>query len=130
MRFETRIRNGVMWFGTRSPDGQLYWGRIEPRDQALDLHCGDCRRAGNPHPPRLARFTRFSTGAVEVTGLYGKHPRYPRHRRPDGGATWQLRCPQGHDRPVRHERIVAAFERFTSLPSRAEPDQDIARLDV
>jgi hypothetical protein len=35
------------------------------------------------------------------------------HQRLDGGVTWQLpRCPYGHNRPVREERLVAAFERI------------------
>ena len=130
MVFYTRIRDGVKWYGGRDrEDGKVYWSRVEGRDQQLDLHCGACRRAGDPNPPRLARFTHFDSGTVEFTPPSGKHP-IPRHERPDGGVTWQLRCPKGHDRPVRHERVVAAFEHFTSLPSKDEPSGDVARLYV
>jgi hypothetical protein len=88
-----------------------------PRYLVLDIHCRPCRpdwRDGDPGlPPRLARFARLADGGpVEVRRFKYKgqlvHP-YP-HRRPDGGVTWQLLCPHGHNRPVRHERVVAALD--------------------
>jgi hypothetical protein len=85
----------------------------------LDLHCGPCARATDPYQPqrapRLARFVRDARGGpigfqpFTVEGQ--KAGPYPRQR-PDGGVTWQLLCPQGHNRPVKQERLVAAFEVF------------------
>jgi hypothetical protein len=86
-----------------------------PRYLALDIHCGPCERDGDPNPPRLARFARLADGGpVEVQPFtVNKQPviPYPRQR-PDGGVTWQLVCPQGHNRPVKHERVVAALDAF------------------
>jgi hypothetical protein len=96
-----------------------------PRYLALDILCGPCERAGDPNPPRLARFIRRPDGEVYVEPFTPKgRQRYSvpfgdnsdvipdAHRRPDRGYTWRLGCPQGHDKPIRHERIVAAFDNF------------------
>jgi hypothetical protein len=107
-----------------------------PRYPTLVVCCRDCEQAGDRNPPRLARFERHPDGTVELApsganrairrAARGETKLYPwmlpaPHQRPDGGVTWRLRCPRGHDRPVRHERLVAAFE---GLPS----GQDYARL--
>ena len=90
----------------------------------LDIYCRPCEEAGEEY--RLARFWRDEDGAVgaepySVKGPwrkpYGLGPQPnrrfpPNHRRPDGGTTWDLSCPEGHDKPVQHKRIVAAFEAF------------------
>ena len=65
--------------------------KVTPHYPTLIVCCLVCQQAGDPNPPALARFEQY----------------------PDGGATWQLpRCPHGHYRPVRHERLVAEFEHF------------------
>jgi hypothetical protein len=105
----------------------------------LDIDCGACERAGDPDPPRLARFWRDSDGRVGVEPFTPKGPRPGRepppalagpqghrafpvvHRRPDGGETWQLDCPHGHHKPISHERVRAAFEAFP-------PGQDHRRI--
>jgi hypothetical protein len=98
-----------------------------PRDLALDLYCGPC---GEPNPPRLARFARRGdTGQLGTKVLTGggqamPHPPY-RHVRPDGGATWHLRCPRGHFKPVREEHILAALD-----PAIFPPDTDLIRLPI
>jgi hypothetical protein len=103
-----------------------------PRFPILDVCCRVCQEAGDPNPPRLARFERWPDGKVDLgpTGSINRAMRrrlYPwmmarPHHRPDGGVTWQLPpCPQGHYRPVRHERLVAAFEDFAT-------GQDYVRL--
>lgn len=79
----------------------------------LDIHCAPCERAGDPNPPRLARFARPAAGGrVEVQAFSFKgHEVIPRpHRRPDGGVTWRLGCPHGHYKPIREERIIAALD--------------------
>jgi len=83
----------------------------------LDIHCRTCHDDGDKNPPRFVRFVRddagtitpqpFKVGGQAVTA-------YP-HRRPDGGITWQLQCPQGHNRPIRHERILEAFDTLKAL---------------
>jgi hypothetical protein len=101
----------------------------------LDVYCDTCHRDAGGDPgqlrsaPRLARFERdMAGGPIAVRPFAGKGPWRepfpprigpqgrrafpPVHRRPDGGWTWQLRCPHGHYRPVQHERIRAAFEAF------------------
>lgn len=99
-----------------------------PHYPTLVVCCRDCQQAGYPNPPVLARFEQYPDGTVEPapTSLHravrramrGETKLYPSmlptpHQRPDGGVTWQLpRCPQGHDRPVRHERLAAVFEHF------------------
>lgn len=96
--------------------------RITPHYPTLIVCCLVCQQAGDPNPPVLARFERWPDGKMEPTGhsvnramrrrLYPWMMTIP-HQRPDGGVTWQLsRCPQGHNRPVRHERLVAEFERI------------------
>jgi hypothetical protein len=84
-----------------------------PRYLVLDIHCGPCQRDGDPNPPRLARFARLADGGpLEVKPFTVKGQPvipYP-HVRPDGGVTWQLVCPQGHDKPVREERIIAVLD--------------------
>jgi hypothetical protein len=115
-----------------------------PRYLALDIHCAPCHRAAGGDPgrlrsaPRLAGFERHDDGEIFVKPFKGKGPlrlpppppfghqqvgrAFPRgHRRPDGGWTWDLRCPEGHEKPVRHERIRAAFEAFP-------PGQDTWRI--
>ena len=86
-----------------------------PRYLVLDIHCGACERDGDPNPPRLARFVRDTIGGpigfqpFTVDGQrVGPYP----HQRPDGGVTWQLVCPQGHNRPVQNERVAAALDAF------------------
>ncbi len=98
-------------------------------DLMLDLHCAACERAGDPNPPRLVRFVRRAAdGAfgVKVATADGRQamPRPPEpHVRPDGGITWHLRCPQGHHKPIRQERMIAALD---ALP----PDAPAFRLSV
>jgi hypothetical protein len=118
-----------------------------PRNLFLDLHCGPCHRAAGGGPdrlraaPRLARFERDpASGRIFVRPFKGKgawsppHPPPfghqpggrafpPGHRRPDGGWTWDLSCPEGHTKPVQHERIAAAFEVFP-------PGQDTWRIPL
>jgi hypothetical protein len=96
--------------------------KITPHYPTLIVCCLVCQQAGDPNPPVLARFERWPDGKVEPApqGLNRAARRrlYPwmlatQHQRPDGGVTWQLpRCPHGHYRPVRHERLAAAFEDF------------------
>lgn len=79
----------------------------------LDLHCGACERGGDPNPPRLARFVRNARGGpigFQPFTVDGKQVGPYPHQRPDGGVTWQLLCPQGHNKPMRHERIAAALD--------------------
>jgi len=96
-----------------------------PRYLVLDIHCRPCRpgwRDGDPHPPpRLARFVRDASGGIRIqTFTHNQtftHKRmqavFAKRQRPDGGVTWQLpRCPQGHYKPIRDERIAAAFDAF------------------
>jgi hypothetical protein len=95
-----------------------------PRALLLDIYCRPCQAAGEDH--RLARFWRDADGAVGAEPFSDKGPwrkpyglgpqprrRWPaNHKRPDGGQTWDLRCPKGHTKPIQHQRIVAAFEAF------------------
>jgi hypothetical protein len=37
-----------------------------PRYPTLDVCCLDCEQAGDPNPPRLARFAKFPDGKVEL----------------------------------------------------------------
>jgi hypothetical protein len=106
-----------------------------PRLLFLDIHCDPCHRAAGGGPdrlrstPRRARFSRDPNGQICVEPFAAKGPWRPphpppfghqpggrafpaSHRRDDGGRTWDLSCPRGHDKPIRHERIVAAFEAF------------------
>lgn len=91
----------------------------------LDIYCRPCEQAGEEN--RLARFWRETEdGPVGSEPYSAKGPwRKPyglgpqpnrtwpaRHRRPDGGWTYDLRCPMGHYKAIQHERIVAAFEAF------------------
>jgi hypothetical protein len=87
----------------------------------VDISCGHCERAGDPNPPRLVRFTRWSFDEdvyVDSEQEWSTTDRSPSgrdwipgaHRRPDGGITWELRCPQGHYQPIRHDRFVSAVE--------------------
>lgn len=115
-----------------------------PRYLALDIHCNPCHRAAGGDPdrlrsaPRLARFMRDGDGVIFVEPFAGKGPwrppfpppfghqpggrAFPRgHQRPDGGWTWDLSCPGGHNKPIQHERIRAAFEAFP-------PGQDTWRI--
>jgi hypothetical protein len=96
--------------------------KITPHYPTLIVCCRVCQQHGDPNPPVLARFAQYPDGGIEPEP--SRLNRATRHRlhawmmttphqRPDGGMTWQLpRCPQGHYRPVRHERLVAEFERF------------------
>jgi hypothetical protein len=97
--------------------------KITPHYPALIVCCLGCQQAGDPNPPALARFAQHPDGGIEPQPWSANHAQrrgvlYPwmmpvRHERPDGGATWRLpRCPYGHNRPVRHERLAAAFERI------------------
>jgi hypothetical protein len=85
--------------------------------------------------PWLARFERVPPGTpppgfdlprddlAAVLATIGRdHPKpftaqgrtsfpYP-HVRPDGGVTWQTACSQGHDTPIRHERVAAELDAF------------------
>jgi hypothetical protein len=96
----------------------------------LDIHCRSCRpewRNGDPDlPPRLARFARLAAGGpLEVKPFTVKGQQvipYP-HQRPDGGVTWQLVCPQGHDKPIREDRIIAALD---AVP----PAKDSVRISL
>jgi hypothetical protein len=91
----------------------------------LDIYCRPCEQAGEDN--RLARFWREARGGpVGAEPFSDKgpwrppyglgpqpHRRFPAsHQRPDGGTTWDLSCPKGHTKPIKHERIVAAFEAF------------------
>lgn len=108
----------------------------------LDIHCAPCHRAAGGDPnrlrsaPRLARFWRDAAGGPVGVEPYSDkgpwrkpyglgpqpHRRYPAsHRRPDGGCTWNLSCSEGHDKPIQHERILAAFEAFP-------PGEDTLRI--
>jgi hypothetical protein len=84
----------------------------------LDIHCGPCQRDGDPNPPRLARFVRdVHGGPIQAQSFtYKGQPVIPlQHQRPDGGVTWQTRCPRqpyGHNKPIQEWRIVAAFDAF------------------
>jgi hypothetical protein len=96
--------------------------KITPHYPTLIVCCRDCEQAGDPNPPVLARFAQYPDGRIELQPYRAnramRHTLYPwmlatQHQRPDGGVTWRLpRCPQGHNRPVREERLVAEFERF------------------
>ncbi len=96
--------------------------KITPHYPTLAVCCQVCYQHGDPNPPVLARFALYPDGTVDLqpsrVPRAARRTLYPwmlptEHRRPDGGVTWQLpRCPQGHNRPVRHERLVAAFEHY------------------
>jgi hypothetical protein len=97
--------------------------KITPHYPTLIVCCLVCQQQGDPNPPALARFAQYPDGGIEIepsrlNRAVTRGPLYPwmlpvQHERPDGGVTWRLpRCPQGHNRPVRHERLVAEFERF------------------
>jgi hypothetical protein len=70
----------------------------------------------------LARFAQYPDGGIEpqpyrmnraMRRLLSSWTIAIQRQRPDGGATWQLpRCPQGHYRPVRHERLAGEFEHY------------------
>jgi hypothetical protein len=91
----------------------------------LDIYCHPCEQVGEDN--RLARFWRAAEGGPvgaepysdkgpwrEPYGL-GPQPNRrfpPNHRRPDGGLTWDLSCPRGHNKPIQHERLEAAFAAF------------------
>jgi hypothetical protein len=77
----------------------------------LDIHCLACYRGDEHVPPRLVRFVQYDGEPINVRPVKRKGEKViPRpHERPDGGITWQLVCPRGHNRPLRNERIVAAF---------------------
>jgi hypothetical protein len=118
-----------------------------PRALFLDIHCDPCHRAAGGDPewlraaPRLARFSRDPAGGpVYAEPFKGKGPwrpphpppfghqpggrAFPRcHKRPDGGWTWDLSCPDGHYKPIQEGRIVAAFEAFP-------PGQDTWRISL
>jgi hypothetical protein len=86
-----------------------------PRYLVLDIHCGPCERDGDPNAPRLARFVRdVRGGPIQAQSFtYKGQPVIPLPRqRPDGGVTWQTRCPHGHDKPIQEARIAAAFNAF------------------
>jgi hypothetical protein len=86
-----------------------------PRYLVLDIHCGPCQRDGDPNPPRLARFVRDARGGpIKAQSFtYKGQPVIPLPRqRPDGGVTWQTHCPQGHNKPIREDRIVDALDAF------------------
>jgi hypothetical protein len=92
-----------------------------PRYLVLDIHCRPCHWAtgGDPNQlqlvPRLARFVRdVRGGPIQAQSFtYKGQPVIPlRRQRPDGGVTWQTRCPHGHDKPIQEWRIVAAFDAF------------------
>jgi len=81
-------------------------------DLVLDIGCAACHRRGDENPPRLIGFVRGGDGIIRVKPFTVNGQKvipYP-HVRPDGGTTWQLICSQGHERPVRHERVVEAFD--------------------
>jgi hypothetical protein len=96
--------------------------KITPHYPTLIVCCLVCQQAGDPNPPTLARFEQHPDGKVEpaAQGVNRAMRRrlYPwmlvtPHQRPDGGVTWKLpRCPHGHERPVRQERLVAEFGRI------------------
>jgi hypothetical protein len=96
--------------------------KFTPHYPTLIVCCRDCQQAGDPNPPALARFAQHPDGKIEpeaysfnraVRGTLYMWMLLVRHERPDGGVTWRLpRCPHGHDRPVRHERLVTEFERY------------------
>jgi hypothetical protein len=118
-----------------------------PRYLFLDIHCEPCHRAAGGDSqrlrsaPRRARFSRHPDGGpISPEPFAGKGPWRPPHpppwghqpggrafphghRRPDGGWTWDLSCPEGHDKPVQNERIAAAFEAFP-------PGQDTWRIAI
>lgn len=63
--------------------------------------------------PRLARFVRAVEGGpigAQPFNYKGQQVIPYRHVRPDGGVTWRMLCPHGHDKPIREERIVAEFK--------------------
>jgi hypothetical protein len=100
----------------------------------LDILCKKCERPGK-RTPRMARFVRRSNdpladnpkvGLREVLHRLqeiGVQPfRYKGqevipycHRRADGGRTWYLVCPHGHEQRVREERIAATFDTIAGL---------------
>ena len=96
--------------------------KITPHYPTLIVCCRVCQQHGDPNPPVLARFAQYPDGGIELAAHSAnramRRTLYPwmlatPHKRPDGGVTWQMpRCPQGHNRPVRHERLVAEFEHF------------------
>jgi hypothetical protein len=96
--------------------------KITPHYPTPIVCCRVCQQHGDPNPPVLARFAQYPDGKVEpepsTVNRAARRRLYPwmiatPHRRPDGGVTWQLpRCPQGHNRPVRDERLIAEFEHF------------------
>jgi hypothetical protein len=96
--------------------------KITPHYPTLIVCCLVCQQHADPNPPVLGRFAQYPDGTVEPqpsTLNRAAHRRlYPwmiatPHQRPDGGVTWQMpHCPQGHNRPVRQERLVAEFERI------------------
>lgn len=84
----------------------------------LDIHCGPCQRDGDPNPPRLARFARLAEGGpikAQTFTYKGQLVAPLSRQRPDGGVTWQTRCPRqphGHNKPIQEWRIAAAFDAF------------------
>jgi hypothetical protein len=79
----------------------------------LDIICGPCHRAGDANPPRLARFVRRRGGGpvgVQPFAVEGQQVVPYCHQRDDGGRTWRLMSECGHDKPIREERLVEAFE--------------------
>jgi hypothetical protein len=96
------------------------------RHLTLDIHCKPCRRAvDSSRPwlaPRLMRVERTADGRVLVTNFTVEGEQvipYPRQR-PDGGHTWQLLCSQGHNRPAKHERVLAALAAIDAFPAGQE----------
>lgn len=79
----------------------------------LDIHCRPC---GGEHPPRLVRFVRASGGGpigVQPFTVDG-HQVIPYYwTRADGGRTWRLVCPHGHEQRVREEHVSAALDTVT-----------------
>jgi hypothetical protein len=96
------------------------------RHLTLDIHCKPCRRAVDPDrpwlAPRLMQIERTTDGQVLVTRFTYEGERViPNpHQRPDGGNTWQLRCPHGHNRPAKHERVLAALAAMETFPAGQE----------
>jgi hypothetical protein len=81
----------------------------------IDIHCGPCARAGDPNPPRLARFARPVEGGpvhVRPFTVDGQQVVPAARQRPDGGRTWRLVSECGHDKRIREERIAEAFTMF------------------